>query len=426
MNRLTAAKPSWITVLAFAAGFFLTAELGRVVSLKGTSYVSFWLPAGLYMGILLVHHPRYWPIFIQAVLPVNLLFDLRHGTPLATTLGFYLANTTEAVIGAWLTRRFMAGQPRLQSLQDLYGLIAGSAVISTVAGAMVGAVTMKWSAMAPSFGRAFVMWWCSEAMAIILVAPFLLVWWPAPGKALGHFFGRRRLIEVILLAGIMVVATGAMLKGNQDTFYTYKTCVLPLLLWAGLRFGLAGATVANLWLAFLIGGFAYYAVPGYPGGGLTMAGMFLQIQCFMLVAAVVSLVPAIFMEDRERQLAALAASRETMSKAFNNSPLAVVITDHQTGRILESNDKFAGFFDLAAERLVGATALELAIWAEPAQRDKYLEALQKQGAIQDWEIVCHNAKGVRLELSVNAVLVAIGGRRCIISTFQEITRRKQI
>ena len=136
MNRLTAAKPSWITVLAFAAGFFLTAELGRVVSLKGTSYVSFWLPAGLYMGILLVHHPRYWPIFIQAVLPVNLLFDLRHGTPLATTLGFYLANTTEAVIGAWLTRRFMAGQPRLQSLQDLYGLIAGSAVISTVAGAM--------------------------------------------------------------------------------------------------------------------------------------------------------------------------------------------------------------------------------------------------------------------------------------------------
>jgi integral membrane sensor domain MASE1 len=86
--RDTAALPLWLRVGLFGLAFFACAHLGRFLSVRETSYVSFWLPSGLYMGVLLLHQTRAWPRFMLAALAAGLAFDLSLGTPLPTALGF--------------------------------------------------------------------------------------------------------------------------------------------------------------------------------------------------------------------------------------------------------------------------------------------------------------------------------------------------
>src|SRR5665213_3660576 len=110
-NQLSTTRQHWRSALLFGLAFFLTAELGRLLSVREYSYVSFWLPAGVYVGVLLLNETRSWPLYMLAAAAANLLFDSISGTPFATILGFYSANTIEAVTGAWLVRRFVAERP---------------------------------------------------------------------------------------------------------------------------------------------------------------------------------------------------------------------------------------------------------------------------------------------------------------------------
>ena len=51
-------SPLWLRVLLFGLGYFLCAEVGRFLSPAGGTYVSFWLPAGLYVAVLLLNERR--------------------------------------------------------------------------------------------------------------------------------------------------------------------------------------------------------------------------------------------------------------------------------------------------------------------------------------------------------------------------------
>ena len=90
--------PLWQRVLMFAAAFWGCAVLSQALSVSVNSYVTFWLPAGLYAGVLLRTPTREWKWFMAGALGANLVYDLPHGTPGLTLLGFFAANTTHALL----------------------------------------------------------------------------------------------------------------------------------------------------------------------------------------------------------------------------------------------------------------------------------------------------------------------------------------
>src|SRR5438045_9315316 len=123
--------PIWQRAVLFAAAYFICAEAGALLSVRGSTYVSFWLPAGLYVSLLLLDQRRAWPWLVLAGFPANLIFDLIHGTKIAAVPLFYCANTVQAVAGAWLVRRFVAERPTLATLREFLGLLGFAAVFST-------------------------------------------------------------------------------------------------------------------------------------------------------------------------------------------------------------------------------------------------------------------------------------------------------
>ncbi|HMI90921.1 MAG TPA: MASE1 domain-containing protein, partial [Polyangiales bacterium] len=162
--------------LAFGAAYFACAQAGRLLSAPGQTYISFWLPAGVYAAALLLVERRRWPGLLLAALVANLAFDLSHGTSLPVTLLFYLANTLQAVLGAWLMQRLVAERPTLGTLRELSGLIGLAALGSTLIGAWIGAGTLVYFRLSSSFMASLAVWWGSCAMAVALVAPFMLTW----------------------------------------------------------------------------------------------------------------------------------------------------------------------------------------------------------------------------------------------------------
>src|SRR6266851_10421390 len=179
--------PLWRRAVLFSVAYLVCAEAGSFLSVRSILYVSFWLPAGLYVSVLLLNEGRAWPWLVLAAFPANLLFDLFHGTKFVSILLFYCANTVQAVTGAWLVRRFVAERPTLATLKEFVGLLGFAAVLSPTLGATLGAATLSITGLSHSFAQSFKVWWGSNAMAILLLAPFILTWF-SKSRATHHSF----------------------------------------------------------------------------------------------------------------------------------------------------------------------------------------------------------------------------------------------
>jgi len=143
------ALPLWQRAAFFSLGYFVCAWAGSFLSARTGNYVSFWLPAGLFVAVLLLNPTRDWLVLALAALPANLAFDYFHDTKpvLEVILLFYLANIVQSVTGAWLVRRFVAEKPALATVREFFGLVSLAGVVSTVLGAAVGAGTAAVAAL---------------------------------------------------------------------------------------------------------------------------------------------------------------------------------------------------------------------------------------------------------------------------------------
>ena len=110
----------------------------------------------------------------------------------------------------------------------------------------------------------------------------------------------------------------------------------------------------------------------------------------------------------ERKLAedALRESEERFSRFFRASPVGTSITRLSDGQFADVNDAFLGLFGYTREEVIGQNPLKLGMWANPEDRAKMVEILQKQGRIQDFETRFRRKSG-----EIRDVLCLGGGDR---------------
>jgi integral membrane sensor domain MASE1 len=144
--------------MLFSLAYLACAAASTLVSVRGTSYISFWLPGGLYAAVLLLNPRRDWLWLCLATLPANLVFDLIHGTKFILIFCFFCANTVQAVTGAWLFRRFVTERPTLATLKEFLALMTFGALFSPMLGAAIGAGTLIWAGYSSSFTTSWELW----------------------------------------------------------------------------------------------------------------------------------------------------------------------------------------------------------------------------------------------------------------------------
>jgi PAS domain S-box-containing protein len=347
----------WLSVLLFGVAFFGCAELGGLFSSPNHTYVSFWLPAGLFTGVLLLNETRSWGWFVLAALPANLLFDGLKGTTVASTLGFFVADTSGVLAGAWLVRRFVSEKPGLTMLKEYWGLLILAGLLGTVPAATLGAGTLVVSGLSHSYGEAWRTWWSNSAMAVSLLTPFILVWFSKTKPGEPFFKQHGRMLEAALLTALLTGLTWYVLVEDQGINAPYKVWFLPLLLWAGLRFGLRGATAANLWLALLTGFLTSHFLKGLTPADIASGDYIPTIQSFLAISLLVTLIPTIVIQERNRKVVELQQSEERFQRLTQAAFEGICISEN--GRVCDVNDPYLKMFGYERAEMLGKAEVEL-------------------------------------------------------------------
>lgn len=123
-------------------------------------------------------------------------------------------------------------------------------------------------------------------------------------------------------------------------------------------------------------------------------------------------------------LTALRESEDKFRKVFRTCPEGIVLTDFETGRIIETNEQFMRLIGHNAEELVGMPTTDLGIWESKEARATVMELLEKCGRITEHEATLKGTAGNQISCLFSAELIEVGGRRRVLSFFKDMTLRR--
>jgi len=226
----------------FIVVYVAAAKLGFRAAFVAEQVSPVWPPTGLALWATLYFGPRVWPaIFLGAAIA-----NVTTHVPILPASVIAAGNTLEAVVGAWLIRRYGDRDRSFDSLRQVVVFILGAAIISTSLAATVGVLTLciahlqSWS----RFGALWSIWWLGDATGAMLVAPLLLtipVWSRLTME--GRKIGELAAIEVTAI--VLSVLVFAVWSNGVVGHHRLEYLVFPLVMWAGWRFAHPGAAVVS-------------------------------------------------------------------------------------------------------------------------------------------------------------------------------------
>ncbi|GAA5014499.1 MASE1 domain-containing protein [Actinopolymorpha pittospori] len=210
-----------------AAGQFDEAIGDGHIGLAGLASILAGVPTAIALVCVLFMGLRGWPGIAVAALAANLLI----GLPPLAAVALAVANVVTPLCGYLLMRRagFRLGLARFRDAITLVFLGA-------FAGTLIEAVSVSF--LFGSFGLSTHFWalwlvaWTGDAMAVLVVVPLLLV---VRRPRLPRHIDWRRWLEAGALVGGTFLAAWA-----SSTSFKVLFLVFPFLIWAALRFQLAG------------------------------------------------------------------------------------------------------------------------------------------------------------------------------------------
>ncbi|MFV0132122.1 MASE1 domain-containing protein [Streptomyces sp. HMX87] len=227
-----------LETLVVAACYYAAGRLGllRGLVVEGAVVTPLWPPAGVAVAFLFIFGLRAVP-----GIALGVLFVVMYLAPLRPSVLGTLFGNTAGPVCAYLLLRRVGFRTDLSRLRDGVALVFIGALASMLisasigAGLLLGTQKLTWD----SFWPVWLAWWVGDAMGVVIVTPLLLLLyrarWPPRGS-------RWKWAEA---AGMAVVACVVIPLAALSTV-SVLFLVYPLLIWAALRFQLAGSLLTAL------------------------------------------------------------------------------------------------------------------------------------------------------------------------------------
>ncbi|MDD2696001.1 MAG: PAS domain S-box protein [Anaerolineales bacterium] len=122
--------------------------------------------------------------------------------------------------------------------------------------------------------------------------------------------------------------------------------------------------------------------------------------------------------------AALHLSEEKFSKVFHTSPDAIILSRLEDGLFLEVNQGFVHITGYSQDDVKGRTSLEINIWCDPKDRERFAQAMREDGQVTNMEARFRQKSGEIRDFLVSGRLIEIKGQACILSVARDISERK--
>src|SRR5215471_2413768 len=402
--------------LLIAGVYLVAAKLGLTTAFSAEQVTLVWPPTGLALGILMLYGPDLWPGLLLGAFVANLT---AHQPP-AVALAVAAGNTLEAMTAVALLRRFI-GTPMSQSWQrSMLAVVLFGAVASTMISATIGVTSLCVGGLQPwsSFWTMWRTWWLGNAAGDLIVAPVLLAFTARPRDMRWP-----QLVEIgALVAGLSVTSVVVFARRfDSAVHYPLEYLVFPFLIWAAIRFGIAGAAFANLLTATIAisgtgGGFGPYAI----GQG---EERLMLLQIFLSVVSSSGLLLGATVSDRD----AARVRRAGMLEAA----LDCIISMDQVGRIIEFNPAAERAFGYTRAQAIGQDFADLII--PEHLREFHRRAIMRHHRLGDpgllgrrFETVAVRADGHEFPIELSMSRVPTAGAPIFTAFIRDITEQKRM
>lgn len=129
--------------------------------------------------------------------------------------------------------------------------------------------------------------------------------------------------------------------------------------------------------------------------------------------------------ERKQSEAAVLQSERTLAAVFSATPEALAITRRADGRHIAVNEAWSAFTGHATSEVLGRSALELDLWADPADRTRMLAELESKGRLSNFETRLRRADGTVFDTLLSCVEVQMDGADCLLFAFRDVTALKE-
>ena len=127
---------------------------------------------------------------------------------------------------------------------------------------------------------------------------------------------------------------------------------------------------------------------------------------------------------RHRAENALRDSEARLSTIFHSSPMGIIISTLDTGRIVDANEALAQIFGRSVNQLIGSTSGEIGFWKNDAERTKFIAEFQSGGQSFNREYKYCRPDGKELILLISVESILVNNEKCLLTLIQDFTARK--
>ncbi|HSN32049.1 MAG TPA: PAS domain S-box protein, partial [Ideonella sp.] len=137
---------------------------------------------------------------------------------------------------------------------------------------------------------------------------------------------------------------------------------------------------------------------------------------------------SIVIDDTERREAEdlVRRSETLLSHLVATSPDAITLTEYPSGRYAMVNPTFLALTGHAMETVIGRTAADLGLWADPSQAERLRRALQTEPSVQNLPATLVTRDGRVVQTLVSAARFAIDGNEYLMTSARDITAAEQV
>ena len=119
--------------------------------------------------------------------------------------------------------------------------------------------------------------------------------------------------------------------------------------------------------------------------------------------------------------------RQTLfAKAFRSSPLSITISTLSEGRYVDVNHAFLQMLGYERRDVIGRSAVELGVWADPEDRDRMLKHLGDSSVSKGLYTRLKTSSGEIREANVSAEVIDVDGVPCMLAVTQDVTEARRL
>ena len=404
-------------VAGFALAYLLADLVVALLPDSETIFAAIWPAGGIGLAALLLSPYRRWPWLVLAFSVVGMGADvaLAHMSWLSA-VGYMTAEMAESLACAVLLIRVSGRSVRFDRVVDVIALGAGAAGIGAVTACIgAGAATL---ATGESFGAAWLAWWLSDGLSILVIAPLIVTWARAGEKTAGRL--RARVIEsALFFAAWCALAWFSFNPPEGLALRPYM--VIGLLAWPALRLGQEVVSSALVLLAVLaVGDLRLHSGVNALSGNFAEETL-VHIQVFVGFAALIGLLLAASYAEVRAAWRASRHDKEQLRTLLETASDGIHVMD-MNGNLVQHSRKFLSMLGYDES---DAASINMKDWAPQKSWDELLTTMRTVArAPVTFESRHRRKDGSCIDVEISAKGVELDGTTHVYASSRDITARR--